>query len=175
MAPSSRSPRQPPSWYANPYGPEISAFAPDTAQLSHPAEQRLFAPLESTPLTWVSTEEQLAALRDTLNACGEFALDLENHSYRSYRGFVCLMQISTRTADYLVDTLELRSSGIDEAGEEMSQHAISKNERLRKEIRRRRDTLGPMRSAAQLQLLHAKESGKKVRVCHARRPHSAWS
>ena len=71
---------------------------------------------------------------------------------------------------HLAVTLELRSSGIDEAGEEMSQHAISKNERSRKEIRRRRDTLEPMRSAAQLQLRHAKESGKKVRVSRAALP-----
>ena len=32
----------------------------------------------------------------------------QHHSYRSYLGFVCLMQISTRNHDYLIDTLELR-------------------------------------------------------------------
>lgn len=30
------------------------------------------------------------------------------HSYRTYQGFTCLMQISTRNADYIIDTLELR-------------------------------------------------------------------
>jgi exosome complex exonuclease RRP6 len=38
----------------------------------------------------------------------EIAVDLEHHDYRSYHGFVCLMQISTRKQDWIVDTLELR-------------------------------------------------------------------
>lgn len=38
----------------------------------------------------------------------EIAVDLEYHNYRSYAGFVCLMQISTREEDWIVDTLELR-------------------------------------------------------------------
>jgi exosome complex exonuclease RRP6 len=38
----------------------------------------------------------------------EIAVDLEHHDYRSYHGFICLMQISTRQQDWIVDTLELR-------------------------------------------------------------------
>ncbi len=30
------------------------------------------------------------------------------HSYRSYLGFTCLMQVSTRDHDYIIDALELR-------------------------------------------------------------------
>lgn len=36
------------------------------------------------------------------------ALDLEAHSFRSFQGFTCLLQLSSRSADYLVDTLALR-------------------------------------------------------------------
>lgn len=43
-----------------------------------------------------------------LRQASEIAVDLEHHDYRSYYGFVCLMQISTRTQDWIVDTLELR-------------------------------------------------------------------
>lgn len=32
----------------------------------------------------------------------------QHHSYRSFQGFTCLMQISTREKDYVVDTLLLR-------------------------------------------------------------------
>lgn len=32
---------------------------------------------------------------------------LQHHSYRSFQGFTCLMQISTRTTDYIIDTLSL--------------------------------------------------------------------
>lgn len=35
-------------------------------------------------------------------------LGLQAHSYRTYMGFVCLMQISTEETDYLVDALKLR-------------------------------------------------------------------
>ena len=43
-----------------------------------------------------------------LKAAMEIAVDLEHHDYRTYRGFVCLMQISTRDEDFIVDTLALR-------------------------------------------------------------------
>ncbi len=39
----------------------------------------------------------------------EIAVDLEHHNYRSFLGFTCLMQISTRNDDFLVDTIKLRS------------------------------------------------------------------
>ena len=45
---------------------------------------------------------------DDLKQATEIAVDLEHHDYRSYHGFVCLMQISTRKQDWIVDTLELR-------------------------------------------------------------------
>jgi exosome complex exonuclease RRP6 len=32
----------------------------------------------------------------------------QHHSYRSFQGFTCLMQISTRDTDYIIDTLLLR-------------------------------------------------------------------
>ena len=75
-----------------------------------PPELRPLVPLEATNCTWVSTEAQLMELKAKLCAASEFAVDLEAHSYHSYRGFVCLMQISTRDADYLVDAIELRGS-----------------------------------------------------------------
>jgi len=35
-------------------------------------------------------------------------VDLEHNQYRSFQGLTCLMQISTRTEDFIVDTLKLR-------------------------------------------------------------------
>ncbi|CAA6658493.1 unnamed protein product [Spirodela intermedia] len=35
-------------------------------------------------------------------------VDLEHNQYRSFQGLTCLMQISTRTEDFVVDTLKLR-------------------------------------------------------------------
>ncbi|KAF8495725.1 ribonuclease H-like domain-containing protein [Russula emetica] len=67
-----------------------------------------YRPLEETPLTWVSTRAQLTELIDKLRKAREIAVDLEYHSYRTYSGFVCLMQISTREEDWIVDPFELR-------------------------------------------------------------------
>jgi len=95
--------------YSNPYEYEISSFRPDEAQLTRTAE-RMYPPLHTTPCHWIDTEPALQELRVRLNAASEFSIDLEAHSYRSYRGFVCLMQISTREEDFLIDTMELRAS-----------------------------------------------------------------
>lgn len=35
-------------------------------------------------------------------------VDLEHNQYRSFQGLTCLMQISTRTEDFVIDTLKLR-------------------------------------------------------------------
>jgi exosome complex exonuclease RRP6 len=40
-----------------------------------------------------------------LKSAKEIAVDLEHHDYRTYTGIVCLMQISTRDKDWVVDTL----------------------------------------------------------------------
>ena len=45
---------------------------------------------------------------EKLQQVEEIAVDLEHHRYRSFNGFVCLMQISTRLEDFVVDTLLLR-------------------------------------------------------------------
>lgn len=38
----------------------------------------------------------------------EIAVDLEHHSYRSYAGFLCLMQISDRHEDWIIDLLAIK-------------------------------------------------------------------
>ncbi|KAI5121065.1 hypothetical protein M0805_008580 [Coniferiporia weirii] len=64
--------------------------------------------LETIPFTWVDTKVGLDSLLDKLRRAEEIAVDLEHHSYRSFSGFLCLMQISTREEDFIVDTLALR-------------------------------------------------------------------
>ena len=63
---------------------------------------------EETPFTWIDTPNKLSDMLDKLREAQEIAIDLEHHSYRTFSGFVCLMQISTRNNDYVVDTLALR-------------------------------------------------------------------
>ena len=63
---------------------------------------------DETPFTWVATPNEFAAMLDELRSAKEIAVDLEHHSYRSFAGFLCLMQISTREQDWIVDALVLR-------------------------------------------------------------------
>jgi exosome complex exonuclease RRP6 len=93
--------------YDHPYRHEIENLqAP-----SHMMEQRteiLPASIDSKNYVWVDTKEGLMDLAQKLEAQREFAVDLEAFDYRAYLGIVCLMQISTRDDDYLIDTFALR-------------------------------------------------------------------
>ncbi|KAG6811779.1 hypothetical protein H0H93_014253, partial [Arthromyces matolae] len=78
--------------------------------------ERMFRPAEpcppkefsDTPFTWISTPQDLQTLLAKLRQASEIAIDLEHHDYRTYAGFLCLMQISTREEDFIIDTLALR-------------------------------------------------------------------
>jgi exosome complex exonuclease RRP6 len=65
-------------------------------------------PLEDNDVIWIDNMTSFTAMLKDLKEATEIAVDLEHHDYRSYHGFVCLMQISTRKQDWIVDTLELR-------------------------------------------------------------------
>lgn len=65
-------------------------------------------PLESTPFKQVESVNELKMVAAKLRGVDEFAVDLEHNQYRSFQGLTCLMQISTRTEDFVIDTLKLR-------------------------------------------------------------------
>ncbi|XP_076881069.1 protein RRP6-like 2 [Bidens hawaiensis] len=65
-------------------------------------------PVESTSFKLVQDVKDLKELAAKLRDADEFAVDLEHNQYRSFQGLTCLMQISTRTEDFIVDTLKLR-------------------------------------------------------------------
>ncbi|KAI0088479.1 hypothetical protein BDY19DRAFT_1007236 [Irpex rosettiformis] len=80
---------------------------------------------EDTPFKYVESPTDLAAMLDELRGAKEIAVDLEYHSYRSFAGFVCLMQASTRTSDWVVDTLALREE-LEELNEVFTDPSIVK-------------------------------------------------
>ncbi|KAJ8763149.1 hypothetical protein K2173_025534 [Erythroxylum novogranatense] len=65
-------------------------------------------PTESTPFKLVQEVKDLKEVAAKLRCVNEFAVDLEHNQYRSFQGLTCLMQISTRTEDFILDTLKLR-------------------------------------------------------------------
>ncbi|SPO30539.1 related to RRP6 - Exonuclease component of the nuclear exosome [Ustilago trichophora] len=103
----------------NPYYHEILHSDPPTHALSKPdptAKDNPPPPLnekdpslstDACPFQWVSTKAQIEQLRNHLDEdrVKEIAIDLEHHSYRTYQGIVCLMQLSTRWGDWIIDTL----------------------------------------------------------------------
>jgi len=91
----------------HPYEFELSHLEPVSWQLECIKPQQ-YRSLDETKLTMVDNGESLTTMMNKLNQAQEIALDLEHHSYRSFQGFVCLMQLSTREEDFIVDTLKLR-------------------------------------------------------------------
>ena len=91
--------------YPHPYQAEIEQYEyPSTVYES--AEPQQYTPFESTTATLVDTPEALATMLSELKTAKEIAIDLEHHDNRTYIGMVCLMQISTRDKDWIVDTLK---------------------------------------------------------------------
>ncbi|KZO96978.1 hypothetical protein CALVIDRAFT_563610 [Calocera viscosa TUFC12733] len=92
---------------AHPYALEIVRSQPPQGALA-PAVPREPKGFGETPFAWVDTTEKLSEMLEQLRTAKEIAIDLEHHDYRSYWGIVCLMQVSTREGDWVVDTLALR-------------------------------------------------------------------
>ncbi|XP_063291482.1 exosome complex component 10 [Pelobates fuscus] len=94
--------------FAHPYKYELDHFVPAENLLENP-DIKPFLPLPDVPCHFVTTLDGLVELNEKLLQCSEFAVDLEHHNYRSFLGITCLMQISTRSEDFIIDVLELRS------------------------------------------------------------------
>lgn len=93
--------------YLHPYEFELSKFVPNQSRLSK-GEAIKPKKLEETELMYVDNESQLTAMMKELAEAKEIAVDVEHHSYRTFQGITCLLQLSTRTKDYIIDTLALR-------------------------------------------------------------------
>ncbi|QLQ82201.1 hypothetical protein HG537_0G04560 [Torulaspora globosa] len=96
-----------PEHYEHPYQDEIENQEYDHSVIVK-SEPIASQPWDTTEAIWVDNTEALDAMLSDLKDVTELAVDLEHHDYRSYYGIVCLMQISTRSADYLIDTISLR-------------------------------------------------------------------
>ncbi|VEL22558.1 unnamed protein product [Protopolystoma xenopodis] len=96
--------------YPHPYNDELTEFE-HVIQLkfkSYEAKSLLPPRLEDTTFKFVDEPNDLTELVSQLSLQPEIAVDLEHHNYRTYFGMTCLIQISTRSADYILDSLALR-------------------------------------------------------------------
>ncbi|KAK2581222.1 hypothetical protein KPH14_008020 [Odynerus spinipes] len=94
--------------FCHPYECELDKFQPPENQLQK-REPVKYKTLNETPLIMINKQEDIKILMNDLMRYQEIAVDLEHHSYRSFQGITCLMQISTYDTDYIIDTLALRS------------------------------------------------------------------
>ncbi|XP_046397654.1 exosome component 10 [Ischnura elegans] len=93
--------------FNHPYQYELELFTPRESQLVR-AEPVMYRPVSETPLVFIEEQGQLEEMVKDIQLQPEIAVDLEHHSYRSFQGFTCLIQISTREKDYIIDALSLR-------------------------------------------------------------------
>jgi ribonuclease D len=93
----------------HPYLPELDRLIYTPFQLSAGAPTA-YLPIEETPLAYIDTLSKLQSMINDLNQYKEIAIDLEHHSFRSYQGFTCLIQISTRDKDYIIDPFPIWGS-----------------------------------------------------------------
>ncbi|KAL8727474.1 MAG: hypothetical protein Q9181_005697 [Wetmoreana brouardii] len=90
--------------YKHPYEVEITqSDYPDTAFTR--SDPLPYLPFESTTAVWVDTPDAVHDMLQHLRKAKEIAIDLEHHDTHTYAGLVCLMQISTREKDWIVDAL----------------------------------------------------------------------
>ena len=93
------------------YETEITSLSYTPWQLESPKPEKINI-LESLEATWIDTPQALNDMGVQLESAREIALDLEAHSYRSFAGFVCLIQISYKDQggnlkNFLIDPFPL--------------------------------------------------------------------
>ncbi|XP_045509805.1 exosome component 10 isoform X2 [Colias croceus] len=93
----------------HPYRMELDLYVPPFKFIDPDEEEPKLSPsLENTKLTYIDTESQVDALVEHLRQVDEIAVDVEHHSYRTYQGITCLIQISTDEGDFIIDALAVR-------------------------------------------------------------------
>ena len=60
-------------------------------------------------IIYVDSAQSLDRMILDLKSCNEIGVDVEHHSYRSFLGLTCLIQISTFEKDYIIDPFPLWS------------------------------------------------------------------
>eukprot|EP00770_Monocercomonoides_exilis_P001278 MONOS_16813.1-p1 / transcript=MONOS_16813.1 / gene=MONOS_16813 / organism=Monocercomonoides_exilis_PA203 / gene_product=exosome component 10-like / transcript_product=exosome component 10-like / location=Mono_scaffold00021:28258-31837(+) / protein_length=1133 / sequence_SO=supercontig / SO=protein_coding / is_pseudo=false len=91
--------------FIHPYEKEIQSLQYEPKYFELEGLPKPPLPMNGTPLVYVETVNELESMVDELLKEDAIAVDVEHHSYHSYRGYTCLIQISSRKTDYIVDVL----------------------------------------------------------------------
>lgn len=93
--------------FGNPYQFELNTIKFNKWQVN-PIDS-YFPSLEVIPIEIVEDVRGLLKMIEEVSLEREIAVDLEHHSLRSYQGILCLIQVSTRFKDYIIDPLKIPS------------------------------------------------------------------
>ena len=107
---SSHNLTKPSSYYAHPYQTELTELSySSNLKMSEKKfkEKNLIKMPTDTPIQIIDDVTGLELMIKTLQNCKEIALHLQEHTHRSFSGFTCIMQISTRDKDFIIDTIVL--------------------------------------------------------------------
>jgi exosome complex exonuclease RRP6 len=83
------------SYYAHPYETELKKLQYEKWQLSDPMSIEPKRPSPQQPLEMISDEDDMMRMIDELSREKEIAVDVEHHSFRSFQGITCLLQVTT--------------------------------------------------------------------------------
>lgn len=99
----------PNTYFSNPYEYELNNLKYPEWLVCNPLHVQPWNPSPQQPFQYIDNIDDLHILVDDLKDSTEIAVDLEHHSIRSFQGITCLMQISSRDSDYIIDTIKLRA------------------------------------------------------------------
>ncbi|KAL8286391.1 hypothetical protein RQP46_004408 [Phenoliferia psychrophenolica] len=100
--------------YKHPYAAELETLQPPGAFFDLPAaapEPPTPKSFDEVPFEWVGDKIGLMKMIGEIREVGkggqkDLAVDLEHHDYRTWAGVTCLIQLSTRKKDYVIDALD---------------------------------------------------------------------
>ena len=112
-AASSHNLMKPSSYYAHPYENELAELSYNsilkTSEECFKDKIPIVLPKE-TSVQIIDDVTGFDTMIKTLSGCKDIAIDFQEHTYRSFSGFTCVMQISTRDEDFIIDTIKLWKS-----------------------------------------------------------------
>jgi hypothetical protein len=99
---------------SHPYLNELNSLKYPTWQLLDSSINKELNLCHGNTYEYIKTKENLVTMikileEDMINGkILEISIAIHNHFYRSYQGFACVMMLSTRYKDYIIDTISLR-------------------------------------------------------------------
>lgn len=98
----------PTTYYSHPYDIELRRLMYPEWQLADPNLNEITDPVDLS-YEYIDTIESLQMVLVDIQESKEIAVAVQNHSYRSFQGFICILQIATRDKVYIIDAIALRS------------------------------------------------------------------